>query len=97
MTIAGTRMHRSLVDFSSGSLGVYETSVFTLPKAEPERTHAISVTLSRMSPTMGATFVQHPTPQTSHQGPCINTDENSDVLREKVDPSLQVGDDVEVV
>jgi hypothetical protein len=90
-------MHRSLVDFSSGSLEVYETSIFRLPKAEPERTHAISVTLSRMSPTVGTTFAQHPTPQTSRQYPCISTDENLEVLREKVDPSLQVGDDVEVV
>ena len=91
MAIAGTRMHRSLVDFSSRSLEVYETSALTLPKAE--RTHAISVPLSRMSSTVGATFEQHPSCHDS----CTTTDDDSEVPRERVDLSLQVGDDVEVV
>jgi len=93
MAIAGTRMHRSLVDFSSGSSEVYETRDFTFPKAK--RTHAISVSLNRMGPAMGTTFEQHPTPQTSRQDSCINTDKGSEVLMEQDGPSLQVGDDVE--
>jgi len=96
MAIAGARMHRSLVEFSSRPFGVYETSVFTLPKAK--RTHAISVPLNRMGPTVGATFEQHRTPQTSLHDSCINTDEvheDSEALREQVGPSLHVGDDVE--
>lgn len=93
MTIASTRMHRSLVDFSSGSLEVYETSVFTFPKAK--QTHAISVPLNRMGPNHGRDLQQHPAPQTSRHDSCINTDEYPEVLRELDGPSLQVGDNLE--
>lgn len=96
MAIAGSRMHRSLVDFSSRSFGVHETSVFMFPTAK--RTHAILVPLNRMGPTVGATFEQHPAPQTSLHDFGINTDEvheDSEALRERVGTSFQVDDDVE--
>jgi hypothetical protein len=99
MAIAGSRMHRSLVDFASRSFGVHETSVFTFPKAKrSKRTHAISVPLNLMGPTVAATFEQHPAPQTSLHDSCINTDDvhkDSEALREQVGPGLRVGDDVE--
>lgn len=44
---------------------------------------------------MGATLEQHSAPQTSRYDSCINADEDSEVLRGQVGPSLQVGDDVE--
>ena len=96
MAIASTRMHRSLVDFSSRPFGVHEINVFMVTSAK--RTHAISVPLNRMGSTVGVTFEQHRAPQTSLHESCINTDEvheDSEALREQVGTSLQVGDDVE--
>ena len=72
---------------------MYETSVFTFPKAK--RTHAISVSLNRMGPNHGPDLQQHPAPQTSRHDSCINTDEDPEVLREQDGPSLQVGDNLE--
>jgi len=79
MTIAATRIHRSLVDFASGSTGVFTASNTqevqqhgNLPGSKIKRIRASSTLPDQMGVTVHVVSEQHLSQQMSTNGSCID-------------------------
>jgi len=92
MTIASTRMHRSLVDSASSSDVVQESfQVSKLKFATPKQSRATPAPLSLTETTVPTVLEQHLTPQLGDRDPSINTDDK--VLENRTESSP--GEDLE--